>query len=190
MKGTGISFMSVIYICFLQVILSAATFYVQSTVTKYFHASLVKSPLSNLLSLLPRTINFEQKINNLCSHLHIKNCLALLENEAFGSSQSWKAETTFQYCWRVNNCFKLVWTETTYPCNSLIGYSLKWRCCSLDWPNSLWQNPVLTTLLYLNHLWGYGLSTLLIVYRIIVLYLYILSPNTISWSKCNVYTGR
>ncbi len=43
-------------------------------------------------------------------------------------SQSWKTETTFHYCWRVKSCCKLVWMESTFPCNSLIGYSLKWRC--------------------------------------------------------------
>ncbi len=34
-------------------------------------------------------------------------------------------------------CFKLVWMESTSPCNSLIGHSLKWRCCFLVWPISL-----------------------------------------------------
>jgi hypothetical protein len=38
------------------------------------------------------------------------------------------------------------------PCNSLISFSLKWRCCSLIWPKSLWQIPVLTTLLSWNRL--------------------------------------
>jgi hypothetical protein len=33
--------------------------------------------------------------------------------------------------------------KSTSPWNSLIGYSLKWRCCSLVWPKSLWQNPEL-----------------------------------------------
>jgi hypothetical protein len=37
----------------------------------------------------------------------------------------------FHYCWRVKSSFKLVWTESTFPCNSQIGYSFKWRCCSL-----------------------------------------------------------
>ncbi len=32
---------------------------------------------------------------------------------------------------------KLVWMESTSPSNSLIGYSLKWRCCSLVWSKSL-----------------------------------------------------
>jgi hypothetical protein len=35
---------------------------------------------------------------------------------------------TFHYWWRVKSSFKLVWMESTLPCNSLIGYSLKWRC--------------------------------------------------------------
>jgi hypothetical protein len=35
--------------------------------------------------------------------------------------------------------------ESTSSCNSMIGYSLKWRCCSLVWPKSVRQNPVLTT---------------------------------------------
>ncbi len=51
---------------------------------------------------------------------------------------SWKIETTFHYCWSlVKSSFKLVWMESTSPCNSLIGHSLKWRCCSLVWPISL-----------------------------------------------------
>ncbi len=31
--------------------------------------------------------------------------------------------------------------NSTYPWNSLIGYSFKPRCCSLVWPKFLWQNP-------------------------------------------------
>jgi hypothetical protein len=27
-------------------------------------------------------------------------------------------ETRFRYCWRVKSSFKLVWMESTYPCNS------------------------------------------------------------------------
>jgi hypothetical protein len=52
-------------------------------------------------------------------------------------SISWKTETTFNYCWRVKSSFKLVWIESTSSCNSLIGHSLKWCCCSLVWPISL-----------------------------------------------------
>ncbi len=33
--------------------------------------------------------------------------------------------------------FKLVRMESTSPYNSLISYSLNWRCCSLVWPKSL-----------------------------------------------------
>ncbi len=33
--------------------------------------------------------------------------------------------------------FKLVWIESIFSSNSLIGYSLKCRCCSLVWPKSL-----------------------------------------------------
>ncbi len=51
--------------------------------------------------------------------------------------QSSEAETTFHYCWRVRSSFKLVWMESTSPCNSLLDYSLKWCCCSLVWPKSL-----------------------------------------------------
>ncbi len=47
--------------------------------------------------------------------------------------------------------FKLIWMESTFPCNSLIGYSLEWRCCSSVWPKSLWQNSVLTTRLSSVH---------------------------------------
>ncbi len=31
----------------------------------------------------------------------------------------------------------MVWMDYTSPCNSPIGHSLKWRCCSLVWPISL-----------------------------------------------------
>ncbi len=44
---------------------------------------------------------------------------------------------TFHYYWRIKSSFKLAWIESTSPCNSLIGYLLKWRCCSLVWPHSL-----------------------------------------------------
>ena len=44
--------------------------------------------------------------------------------------QSSKTETTFHCCWRVKSSFKLVWMESNSPCSSLIGHSLKWRCCS------------------------------------------------------------
>jgi hypothetical protein len=67
--------------------------------------------------------------------------------------QSSKAEMPFHYCWVVNTSFKVVWMESTSPCNSLIGYTLKWRCCSLVWPKSLWQkNQFLTTHLSRNRL--------------------------------------
>ena len=45
----------------------------------------------------------------------------------------------------ITHPFKLVWRESTSPCNSLIGYSLKWRCCLLVWPKSFRQNPVRPT---------------------------------------------
>ncbi len=48
-----------------------------------------------------------------------------------GWGLSLKIETIFHYCWRVKSSFKLVWLELTSPCNSLIGRSLKWRCCFL-----------------------------------------------------------
>ncbi len=37
----------------------------------------------------------------------------------------------------VKRSFKLVWMKSASPCNSLIGYSLKCRCCSLVWSISL-----------------------------------------------------
>jgi hypothetical protein len=40
-------------------------------------------------------------------------------------------DKTFHYYWRVKSSLKLVWMESTAPCNSQIGYSLKWRCCML-----------------------------------------------------------
>jgi hypothetical protein len=46
--------------------------------------------------------------------------------------------------WGVKSGFKVVWMESTSPCTSLIGYSLKWPWCSLVWTKSRWQNPVLT----------------------------------------------
>jgi hypothetical protein len=53
--------------------------------------------------------------------------------------QSSKTDTTFHYCWRVKSSFILVWMESTTWFISLIGYSLKWRCCSLVWPKYLWS---------------------------------------------------
>ncbi len=44
------------------------------------------------------------------------------------STLSWKTETTLHCCWRLKSSLKLVWMESTSPCNSLIGHSLKWRC--------------------------------------------------------------
>jgi hypothetical protein len=41
--------------------------------------------------------------------------------------------------------YQVIWMESTSPCNSVIGYSLKWRCCSLVWTKSMRQNWVLTT---------------------------------------------
>ncbi len=41
-----------------------------------------------------------------------------------GTTQSWKAETTFHNCWGVKSSFKLVWMESISPCDSLIGYSV------------------------------------------------------------------
>ncbi len=46
------------------------------------------------------------------------------------------AETTFHYCWEVKSSFKPGWMESSFPCNSLIGHSLNWRCCSLVLPIS------------------------------------------------------
>ncbi len=51
--------------------------------------------------------------------------------------QSRKAETTFHYCWEIKSSFKLVWMESTIPCDSLIGYSLKWCCHSLVNPKGV-----------------------------------------------------
>ncbi len=53
----------------------------------------------------------------------------------------WKAGRVFYYRWVVTSGFKVVWRESNSPCNSLIGYLLKWCCCSLVWPKSLWQDP-------------------------------------------------
>ncbi len=36
----------------------------------------------------------------------------------------YETETTFRYCWRIKSSFKLVWMESTSPCNSRIGYLL------------------------------------------------------------------
>ncbi len=48
-----------------------------------------------------------------------------------------ETETTFHYCWRANSSFKLVGMESTSPCRSLIGYTLKWHGCWLVWPKSI-----------------------------------------------------
>ncbi len=50
-----------------------------------------------------------------------------------------ETETTFHFCWRVISSFKMVWMESTLPCNALISHSLRWRCCSLVWPKSLFS---------------------------------------------------
>jgi hypothetical protein len=39
-------------------------------------------------------------------------------------------------------------SECSSQCNSLIIASCKWRCCSLVWPKSLWQKPVLMSYLF------------------------------------------
>jgi hypothetical protein len=48
-----------------------------------------------------------------------------------GYNQSSETEKTFHDCWWIKSSIKLVWMESSSPCNSLMGYSLKWRCCVL-----------------------------------------------------------
>ncbi len=52
------------------------------------------------------------------------------------------------HCWRVKSSFKLVLMESTYPFNSLFGYSLKWRCCVLVWPKSLLHQMIVLLQFY------------------------------------------
>jgi hypothetical protein len=62
------------------------------------------------------------------------------------TEQSSEIETTFHhYYWRLKSRFKLVWMESTFPCNTLIGYSLKWRAAA-HWsdPNLFCQKHLLT----------------------------------------------
>ncbi len=47
--------------------------------------------------------------------------------------QSWKPETTFHYCYGVKSTFKLVWMESTSPCNSLNGYCTRWSGAAAHW---------------------------------------------------------
>jgi hypothetical protein len=73
-----------------------------------------------------------------------------------GNMTIWvERERRLHYCWRVKSGFKLVWIESTFPCNSLIGYSLKWCCRSLVWPNLFCQKLVLTVGKEINRLIDY-----------------------------------
>jgi len=58
--------------------------------------------------------------------------------------QSWKAETTFHFCWWVKSSFQLVWMESTTPCNSLLGQSFSGTAAHWSDPYLFWQKPVLT----------------------------------------------
>jgi hypothetical protein len=55
-----------------------------------------------------------------------------------------EAGTTFHLLLEGKRSFKLVWMESTSTYNSLIGHSLKRRCCSLADPYIFWHKPVLT----------------------------------------------
>ncbi len=64
-----------------------------------------------------------------------------------------ETETIFHFCWMVKSSFKLVWMESSSPCNSLISYSLKWHCCSLVCRISLfWKKPIFPLLEEINRL--------------------------------------
>ncbi len=76
---------------------------------------------------------------------------------ASSTGQSWKAETTFHYWWWVKIVINWFELNLPSPCSSLIVPSLYGSCFSLVGPKSLWQNPVLTSRLKLNHLAGCGL---------------------------------
>jgi hypothetical protein len=84
----------------------------------------------------------------ICIHCKVENfsifyfpvCTSCSQ-KADGKAQSLKSEMIFQFCWGVKKVFSnwlLVWMVSTSPCNSLIS-------CSLVWPKSLWQKPVLIT---------------------------------------------
>jgi hypothetical protein len=62
-----------------------------------------------------------------------------LQTDKIFAAQSLKAETTFHYCWRVKSWFKVVWMESTSPCNSLIGYS--WSGAATHWSESIATLP-------------------------------------------------
>ncbi len=97
-------------------------------------------PVSAFLCLTPPCMSVAMCIGNV-----VKTCStrSLCEHDMCSlfplSLQSWKAGTTFHYCWEVKCSFKLVWMESSSPCNSLIGHSLKWRCCSLVGPMSFFD---------------------------------------------------
>ncbi len=90
----------------------------------------------------------------------------------------WQTERGFHYRWVTKSGFKMVWMESTSPSNSLIGYSLNWRTCSLVWLKSLWQirffdHPsVIESPLWLTLLWraGHGKNRSPFSAQLIILY--------------------
>ncbi len=77
-------------------------------------------------------------------------------------ASSLKSEMKFNFCWGIKkSIFKLVWMNSTSPCNSLFSFLFKWRWCSLVCLNCLWKKPVLTIHLSRNGQWGSHLSKVL-----------------------------
>jgi hypothetical protein len=56
-----------------------------------------------------------------------------------GNRLSWKTGD-IPLLLEVKVVLKLVWTEYTSSCNSLLSHSLQWRCCSLVWSLTLSLN--------------------------------------------------
>jgi hypothetical protein len=90
----------------------------------------------------------QDMFSNTTQHPSLPTTRFIHNHRGEACEQSWKTETTFHDCWRVKSSFKLVWMEPTFSNKSLIGNSLKWLRCSLVWPKSLRQNPILTTRLH------------------------------------------
>jgi len=65
-------------------------------------------------------------------------------NPSYQPSPELKDRDDIPLLLELKSCFKMVWMESTSPCNSLIDHSLKWRCCSLVGGKALRQKPVLT----------------------------------------------
>jgi hypothetical protein len=78
-------------------------------------------------------------------HYNRKETAVLFSKTPKPSLRAEEKRSTFYYCWDAKSSFKLVWKESTSSCNSMMGHSLKWRCCSVIWSISFfWQKQIFT----------------------------------------------